>query len=165
MSLLKWALVGLLILPAAEIGALILAVVAIGWPATVVLFVATSALGVFLLRKSGRGDLDRLRRGIGAEGLAGLHLETPGLAHVLGAILLVFPGFVTDLIGAALFVPMCRRAIATAFEKAARKRRQRAHLKSAPAVIDLDPGEWHQVSDRSPDGRRKSRPAKPKRRS
>jgi UPF0716 protein FxsA len=162
MSLVKWAFVGLLILPAAEIGALILVAATIGWPLTILAFAATSALGVYLLRKSGRSDLDRLRQGISAEGLGGLHLETPGLARVLGGILLVFPGFVTDIIGAALFVPACRRWIARAFEKAARKRRHQARDRSAPSVIDLEPDEWHQVSDRSLDGRRASRRTKPK---
>jgi UPF0716 family protein affecting phage T7 exclusion len=76
---------------------------------------------------------------------------------------LVFPGFVTDAMGAALFVPACRRWIGVALEKAARKRRHRARDKSGPAVIDLEPNEWHQVPDRSPGGRRASRRSKPKR--
>ena len=163
MPLVKWAFVGLLILPAAEIAALIVVAAIVGWPLTLVLLVATSALGMFLLRKSGRNGLDRLRQALSAEGMRGMHLETPGLASVLGAILLVIPGFVTDLIGATLFVPACRRWASAACAKAARKRRHQARDKSAPSVIDLKPDEWHQVSDRSLDGRRNSRRAgKPK---
>jgi UPF0716 protein FxsA len=157
MSLLKWALVGLLILPAAEIAAFLLVAALIGWALTIVLFIATSAVGVFLLRKSGRADLARLRTALSAEGLRGLTLETPGLASGLGGILLVFPGFVTDLLGAALFVPVFRRWAGAAIAKAARRDRQRARDKSAPApVIDLRPDEWHQVSERARDGSRKA---------
>jgi UPF0716 protein FxsA len=166
MSLLKWAFVALLILPLAEIGVLILAAAAIGWPLTIVLFVATSVLGVILLQKSGGSEFERLRQAIGAEGLLGLHLESPGLGPVLGAILLVIPGFVTDIVGAALFVPQCRRWASAALAKAARRRRYRARArdKSVPPVIDLEPGEWHQEPDRSPGGERESKRAgRPKR--
>jgi UPF0716 protein FxsA len=143
---------------------LLLVAALLGWPLAILLFFATSALGLFLLRKSGAGEFERLRRAVSAEGLLGIHLETPGLAPVLGGILLVIPGFVTDLVGAALFMPRCRQWASTALAKAARRRRQRSRDKSTPPVIDLDPGEWHQLSDRSLDGKRKPRRAgRPKR--
>jgi UPF0716 protein FxsA len=167
MSLVKWAFVGLLILPAAEIATLVLVAALIGWPLTLALFLTTSALGVFLLRKSGSSELDRLRQAISAEGLGGMHLETPGLAPVLGAILLVIPGLVTDVLGAALLLPSCRRWASAVLERAARRRRQRPRHprdKSAPPVIDLEPGEWHRMPDRALDGNSKSgRRGRPKR--
>jgi UPF0716 protein FxsA len=163
MSLVKWAFVVLLLLPAAEIGALLLVAAMLGWPLTVLLFLATTVLGAVLLQKSGRAEFDRLRQAVSADGLLGIHLETPGLAPMLGGILLVIPGFVTDLVGAAMFVPRCRQWASAALAKAARHSRDRSRDKSAPPIIDLDPAEWHQV-DRSTNGKRKSGPArKPKR--
>jgi UPF0716 protein FxsA len=109
MSLLKWAFIGLVVLPAAEIVVIILLAVTIGWLWTVLLFLATSAIGVMVLRRTGRGELDRFRTAVSRDGVRAIHLDTPGLAAMVGGILLVFPGFITDLIGALLFVPPVRR--------------------------------------------------------
>ncbi len=150
MSLVKWAFLMVLLLPAAELVALLLVAAAIGWLPAIALFLATSAVGVLLLQRSGRADLDRLRQAFAQDGWRALHLETPGLANVLGAILLVFPGFITDLLGATLFVPQFRRWAAAALGRA---RRQNPAERQ---VIDLEPGEWRQVSNRKPRRPRKS---------
>jgi UPF0716 protein FxsA len=152
MSLVKWTFIGLVLLPAAEIGAFLLVAMMIGWLWTIVLFLATSLAGVILLRQSGRSDLDRVRAALAQEGLRAVHLETPGFAPILGGILLVFPGFITDLLGLALFVPRFRRWAAGALGETFRKRRRR---RDTATVIDLEPDEWHQIPDRRPKGRRK----------
>jgi UPF0716 protein FxsA len=59
MSLVKWIFVGLLLLPAAEIAVFVLFAMLIGWLWTILLFLATSAVGIWLLRRSGRDNLDR----------------------------------------------------------------------------------------------------------
>jgi UPF0716 protein FxsA len=110
---------------------------------------------VLLLRRFGRADLDRLRTAFAQEGIRALHLETPGVATMVGAILLIFPGFITDFLGAALFLPAARRWIAAKFATLARSSR---HTPRDAHVIELEPGEWHQI----PDPRRRRR-RKPKR--
>ncbi len=152
MSLVKWTFIGLVLLPAAEIGAFVLVAAMIGWLWTIVLFLATSLAGVMLLRRSGRSDLDRVRAALAKDGLRAVHLETPGFATVLGGILLVFPGFITDMLGLALLVPPFRRWAGSMLAKTVRKRRRR---RDAATVIDLAPDEWHQIPDRRPKGRRK----------
>lgn len=154
MSLVKWAFIIFVTLPAAEIGAFILVVLMIGWLWTVVLFLATSLVGIFLLRRYGRNDLNRFRDALASDGLRAIHLETPGFAAMLGGILLVFPGFITDLLGAALLVPRFRRWASAALRNLARRRRRGRH--DAP-VIDLEPDQWHRLPDHSPKGRRKSK--------
>jgi len=109
MSLVKWTLIGLLVLPAAELFAFFLVAALIGWLWAAGLFIATSILGALLLRRFGRADLDRLRTAFARDGIRALHLETPGMATMLGGILLIFPGFITDLLGAALLLPTVRR--------------------------------------------------------
>jgi UPF0716 protein FxsA len=151
MSLVKWAFVGLLTLPLAEVVALFLVASLLGWFLTIVLFLATSAIGVMLLRRTGRGDLDRLRVAFAQEGLRAIHLETPGFATMLGGILLVIPGFITDAVGAALFLPRFRQWAGAAIRRAARKRPR------DQSVIDLEPSEWHQVPDQRPKRRRKTK--------
>lgn len=59
MSLVKWTLIGLLVLPAAELFAFFLVAALIGWLWAAGLFIATSILGALLLRRFGRADLDR----------------------------------------------------------------------------------------------------------
>jgi UPF0716 protein FxsA len=146
MSLVKGAFIALVILPATEIGAFVLVAVMIGLLWTIVLFLATSLAGVFLLRRFGRRDFDRIRVALAQHGLRAIHLETPGVAAVLGGILLAFPGFITDLLGLALFVPRFRRWAAAGLRKAASKRRRR---RDDARVIELEPDEWHQIPDRS----------------
>ena len=150
MSLVKWALIGILILPAAELLALLLLVSLLGWLLTIILFFGTSFAGVMLLRRSGRDDLDRVRLAFAREGFRAIHLETPGFAAVLGGILLVLPGFITDLTGLALLIPAFRRWASEAIGRAARSRPR------DPSVIDLEPGEWRQISDKRRKRRRKS---------
>jgi UPF0716 family protein affecting phage T7 exclusion len=72
---------------------------------------------------------------------------------MLGGILLVFPGFITDILGAALFVPALRRWATGALANAARKRRRDSR---DDRVIDLEPGEWQQITDQTRGGRRKA---------
>src|SRR5499433_1511142 len=155
MCLVKWTLIGLLVLPAAELFAFFLIAALIGWLWATGLFIATSFVGVLLLRRFGRADLDRLRTAFAQEGIRALHLETPGVATMVGAILLIFPGFITDFLGAALFLPAARQWIAAKFATLARGSR---HTPRDAHVMELEPGEWHQI----PDPRRRRR-RKPKR--
>jgi len=150
MSLVKWTFIGLLVLPLAELVSFLLVAMLIGWFWAFTLFVATSVAGVLLLRRSGRSDLDRFRAAFARDGIRAVHLESPGVAAMLGGILLVFPGFITDLLGAALLVPPLRRWLRRKLAQARRSRRQRDDH-----VIDLAPTEWRQIPDQRRDRRRK----------
>ena len=152
MSLVKWTIIGLLVLPAAEFVAFFLVAALIGWLWAAGLFIATSIAGVLLLRRFGRADLDRLRTAFARDGVRALHLDTPGVATMVGGILLIFPGFITDLLGAALLLPAVRRWAAAKFATLARRRTPRDDR-----VIELEPGEWHQIPDRGRRRRRKSK--------
>ena len=150
----KWTLIGLLVLPAAELLAFLLMAALIGWFWAAGLFIATSVVGVLLLRRFGRADLDRLRTAFARDGIRALHLETPGMATMLAGILLIFPGFITDLLGAALLLPAVRRWAAAKLATFARSSRRTPR---DDRVIELEPGEWHQIPDR---GRRRPRKSK-----
>src|SRR4051812_29978028 len=99
MSLVKWTFLGLILLPAAELLALILMALVFGWFWAIALFIGTSLLGLLLLRQSGRAHLGRVRRAVSQQGLRAINLETPGAAPIVGGILLVIPGFITDVLG------------------------------------------------------------------
>jgi UPF0716 protein FxsA len=151
MSLVKWGFIGLLLLPAAELAAFVLVAATIGWLRAAALLVATTVFGVLLLRRSGRENLRHLRGAFARDGLRALHLETPGAAAVLGAILLVIPGFITDVVGAALFLPTTRRWLSGALARLVRQPNSQARDR----IIDLDPAEWHRIPDRGPRRKRK----------
>ncbi len=153
MSLVKWVFIGLLALPVAEVVTFLLVALLIGWFWAAALFMGTSVAGVLLLRRSGRNDLDRFRAAFAQDGIRAVHLESPGVAAMLGGILLVFPGFITDLLGAALLVPPLRRWLGGKLAQARRDRRRR---QNDDHVIDLEPSEWQQIPDQ-----RRDRPRKP----
>jgi UPF0716 protein FxsA len=153
MSLVKWAFIGIVMLPAAEIGVFLLLAVLIGWLWTIALFLGTSVAGVILLRRSGRSDFDRLRAALAQDGWRALHLETPGFGGMLGGILLVFPGFITDLLGLALMLPPFRRWAGAVLTRATRRRRR---APDGVTVIDLEPNEWQQITDQRPKRPRKA---------
>src|SRR5215470_16171098 len=119
MSLVKWAFIGVLLLPVAEFAAFMLVAVAIGWFSAVLLFLGTTAIGLMILRRAGRRDFDRFRSTLGAQGIRAINLETPGLASMIGGILLVLPGFITDVAGALLLLPLTRHWVAAAISRAA----------------------------------------------
>ena len=154
MSLVKWGFIGLFLLPLAEMAAFVAVALTIGWIPAACLFVATSILGLLILRRSGRRDLDRFRDAFRQDGLRAIHLESPGLGAMLGGILLVFPGFITDALGALLLIPAARRQLRRLIAHTRETRRRQRD----PSVIDLTPKEWHQVSDKPiKDGRPRKR--------
>ena len=163
MSLVKWTFIALIGLPAAEIIAFIVVAGLIGWLRAGIALVATSVLGVMLLRRSGRRDFARLLDALRHDGISALRLDTPAAATMLGTLLLVLPGFITDAIGAALLVPAFRRWAAAALARASRKPGRRGHP-PRDLVIDLEPSEWHRVPDRSRPRRRATREPRSKQR-
>jgi UPF0716 protein FxsA len=145
MSLVKWGFVALLLLPAAEVTAFIVVAVLIGWLWAACLFLATTVVGLAILKRSGRADIERFRREFARDGIYAIHLESPGLGPIIGGILLVIPGFITDVLGLMLLVPAIRRWLRGSFGRAL----ERARKARDPEVIDLAPDEWHHLSDKA----------------
>src|SRR5262249_18541931 len=154
MSLVKWTLIGLLVLPAAELFAFFLVAAFIGWVRAAGLFIATSIVGVQLLRRFGRAVLRPLRTTFARDEARDVHLGRPGFVTMVSRILLIFPGFITDLLGAALLLPTVRRWDAAKFATLARGSRRTPR---DDRVIELEPGEWRQIPDRGRRRRRKSK--------
>lgn len=96
--------------PLAEIAGFVIVGRALGLWATLGLVIGTAVLGAFLLRRQGMHIL----REVSTEGREG---RMPGRTLVDGAmvvvagILLLLPGFITDIVGLALFIPFVRRAL------------------------------------------------------
>ena len=100
-----------LLVPIVEIYFLIVVGGIIGAFPTVALVVLTAVVGASLARYQGLATLQRLQATM-ARG------ETPaiemfeGVLLLVGAVLLLTPGFFTDLLGFACLIPVTRRALA-----------------------------------------------------
>src|SRR5262245_12669760 len=151
----KHIIVAILLLPIAEIAVFLLVAALIGFFGAFVLMLATTLAGVAVLRRAGRGRIAQFRVAVSDGEVTGVEANTGGFLTVLAGLLLLLPGFLTDLVGAALLIRPLRQWCGRTF-KAWMSRRQNAQR----GVIDLSPDEWQQVPDREIENRaskRKSR--------
>jgi len=144
MSLLKWAIFGLLMLPMAEIAVFVAVALRIGFLAALALTILTSLAGMAVIRNAGRGEIQRMRSAIGDGVITRVELNGSGFLTVLGGFLLLLPGFLTDILGALLLLPPTRRWIHATLRRAI-ARAERAS--GRPQVVDLEPDQWRQVPD------------------
>jgi UPF0716 protein FxsA len=82
----------------------------IGLPPTIGIVILTGALGAWAARTQGFYVLARIQEEISRERLPGVHLLDGGLVLV-GGVLLITPGLLTDIIGFALMIPAVRELI------------------------------------------------------
>lgn len=140
MSLLKWAIFGLALLPVLEIAVFIWVGLWLGFLVALGLSVATTLAGLAVLRHAGRAEVERLRTALADTSVARVTLTGPGVLAVLGGILLVLPGFLTDFAGVLLLIPGSRRLVHATF--------RRAHgPPERPGVVDLSPEEWRRMPE------------------
>src|SRR3954469_18112370 len=144
MSLLKWAIFGLLLLPFVEIALFVVVVVKLGFLAALALTVATSLAGMAVIRRAGQTDVARVRSAFGERTITRKALDGRGFLTVLGGFLLLLTGFRTDLLGLLLLLPLTQHAIGAALGRAV-ARMDRAS--GRPDVVDLPPGEWRRVPE------------------
>src|SRR2546421_2777009 len=144
MSLVKWAIFGLLLLPFAEIAVFVAVALKLGFLAALALTILTSLAGMSVIRHAGHGDVARVRNAFGERTISRVELDGRGFLTVLGGFLLVLPGFLTDILGALLLLPQTQHLIGAALRRAV-ARMDRAS--GRPDVVDLAPDQWRHVPD------------------
>ncbi|HET8974129.1 MAG TPA: FxsA family protein [Pseudolabrys sp.] len=146
MNVAKWVILAVLALPILELAAFIAVVATIGFGWALSLILAGSLCGALILRHAGSGHVARIRVALDHGSLAALQTDAWGGATLLAGILLLIPGFITDIIALVLLVGSLRRAfVGTA-------------PRQEDGVVDLAPEQWHQVPDPSlPDHRKDKR--------
>ncbi|MDT8859417.1 membrane protein FxsA [Alkalihalobacillus sp. MEB130] len=103
----------IIIVPALEIAVLILSGNVLGvWP-TILLIIATGVLGAWLAKKEGLQAL-RLAQLQTQQGQLPSGVLLDGICILVGGVVLLTPGFITDAIGFFLLIP-ATRTIAKAF--------------------------------------------------
>jgi UPF0716 protein FxsA len=133
--------IGLLVTVVAEIVVFVLVAQWIGVALTILLVLASSLVGAWLLRNSGL----RAWRGLREAGLAGRPPGpevSQGLLGLLSGLLLVVPGFLTDLVGLALLAPPLRRLAGRGAQRAAERRMSSAAAGTVfgPRRVRVRPG-------------------------
>lgn len=97
---------GALVLIVAEIAGVVWVASAIGWW-TVALMLASTALGLYLLQREWRKEWDSLVRAVTSGEIPAGQMADATLV-LLGGVLLVMPGFLSDIVGLVLLLPFTR---------------------------------------------------------
>lgn len=97
----------LFLLPILEIAGFIVVGGRIGVLPTIGLTLLSVVVGVALLRSQGAGAVSRIRAAAGSGKVPGRELAH-GAMIMLAGILLIIPGFLTDIVGLLLFLPPVR---------------------------------------------------------
>ncbi len=128
-----------------EVVAFVLVVQILGLVAAIALGVGTTLLGL--------ADVKRLIAYVKMRFARSKEKQAPanmvdGALQAFGALLLILPGFASDLVGLALKAPSIRAGVV--------ERIRNRDGSRGPRTIDLHPNEWKQIDDR------KSRPRRPR---
>jgi len=143
--------IALLLLPLAEVVAFLLVAWAIGFFPALGLMILTSAAGGVVLHRGGRSQIAQARVAVRQRGIADVAAQPGGVLVALGGILLLLPGFITDLLGLGLLVGPLRRWLGAAIGRVIRSD---GRPTGPRGVIDLGPDEWRSVPDQElPDQR------------
>ncbi|WP_418792442.1 FxsA family protein [Phosphitispora sp. TUW77] len=118
--MLKWIFLFMLV-PAAEIFIYIQLGKYAGLPVVVLLILGTGAAGVILTKQQGFYILTRVRENLQSGIVPGNQL-LDGLIVLVGAIMLLSPGLLTDLAGFSFLIPFTRFYVREIIKKRLRKR-------------------------------------------
>lgn len=144
-----WFPVLFLVWPLIEIALFVTVGSALGLWTTLAIVVGTGVLGVWLIRRQGLHAGARLQQALAArrDPATGLVELVLGLGS---GILLILPGFLTDVLGGLLLIPAVRKWAAAALARRAGEARAGGRPTSdLPDVID---GTWEELP---PDQRRR----------
>ncbi len=106
--MLGWLVLSLILVPLLELAILIQVGRLTSVVATIAIVVLTGVIGAALARRQGFATLQRIRSEIAAGRIPANELAE-GLLILLAGLLLITPGFLTDLLGFALLIPPSRR--------------------------------------------------------
>lgn len=103
----KWILAAVIFLPAIEIFGFQYVAEQVGGMNTLLLTLLTSAIGVAMMRFEGRKAMEDAKLRMNSGMVPGSSMAD-GLCIFLGGMMLILPGFVTDIIGFTMVFPLTR---------------------------------------------------------
>ena len=148
--------------PLAEIIAFGLVVQWLGFWTALLLVLATSVLGVLIIRHFGFGMAAKMAR-MARTGIAPDAGMGKDVATIAAGFLLMIPGFITDVLGLLLLIPFVRKAVAgsqavktrvySASTSTYRETYRYGPRGGNGSVVDLDEGEFSRNASNRDDGR------------
>jgi UPF0716 protein FxsA len=111
MNIARWLLLALLSLPVLEIYLLIKLIGLLGFILTLALLLSAAGLGLFLLRTQGFSTWLRVQQALARGELPAQAMVESALVAV-GGLLLLIPGFLSDLLALPCLIPATRRHLA-----------------------------------------------------
>jgi len=99
-----------ILVPLAELALLVYVGTLIGVLYTILIVVATGLLGAFLARHQGLVTLSRIRSNL-ERGIVPSYELLNGVLILMGGLLLLTPGLITDAVGFTLLIPQTRSII------------------------------------------------------
>jgi UPF0716 protein FxsA len=124
----KWALLALLALPFLELAVFVAVTAMIGFGWALSLVAAGSAIGLLILRRAGGSHIARMRVALDQGSFTTLQADAWGGAILIAGILLLIPGFITDI---ALFACSYRPYVTPCASRSAMLSRQPAMMASS----------------------------------
>jgi UPF0716 protein FxsA len=148
----KRVLMGLALWIAAELCAFALIVSYLGVAGAILLGLVTSLMGFSLLRRLGQDAASSLKQVFGTQGRV-LKPESmvDGTISAIAGVLLILPGFLSDLVGLALSAPSIRLWLAHRMQLHGRSWTAQTRPRRRDQVIELDDREWRRLDDTAPD--------------
>ncbi|WP_066390381.1 FxsA family protein [Neobacillus mesonae] len=115
-------------IPAAEIAVLLLSGKTIGvWP-TLLIILATGVLGAYLAKREGLQTIRRAQEQLRHGQIPGSAV-LDGICILVGGVLLLTPGFITDITGFLMLFPPTRKVFKLFMLNSIRKRIERGNIK------------------------------------
>jgi len=152
-------ILGLLLVGVLEIAAVVLVANLVSWEVALLALILSSAAGAWVVKREGTATWRRVVSGVRAGQMPTTSVLDGCLVVVAGVLLLV-PGFVTDLAALALAIPPVRRAVRVRTVDALQRRIalqvSRARTASTTVFGFGDPAAYQAYRRPGPDGR--SRP-------
>lgn len=121
--------IGIIVLTILEIALFIALGNQVGILTTLLIIVGTGALGIFLARKEGFQAVRNLQASLQA-GQAPGPAALDAACVLIGGLILILPGFLTDIIGLVFVLPFTRKLVQKVMYKVLRKQ-----LKKSSVVI------------------------------
>ncbi|MCM3570689.1 FxsA family protein [Neobacillus mesonae] len=118
----------IVVIPAAEIAVLLLSGKTIGiWP-TILLILATGVIGAYLAKREGLQTIRRAQEQMSHGQIPG-EAVLDGICILVGGVLLLTPGFITDITGFLLLFPPTRKVFKLLMMNSIRKRIEQGNIK------------------------------------
>ncbi|PPA71620.1 FxsA family protein [Jeotgalibacillus proteolyticus] len=123
----RWLMLLIIVIPAIEIAVLISIGNAIGVLPTFLLIIATGVFGAYLAKSQGLQAIRNVQNQMGVQKPAG-EIVLDGVCILIGGVLLLTPGFISDIAGFLLLIPRTRNGFKPLIYNWFRKRAGKGNL-------------------------------------